>query len=147
MVSPLHLDSENYNVFCERVNGRPFPPLENLPNPGIESSSPVSPTLLSDSLPLIHQGSPKDGRRRTLITARLKINVELKNRLYGRVGLTGVILIQCHTPSTVPRSTHTAQNASPAPASPTSGGLRQVNTIELEDRPRAKQGLSAPFSR
>jgi len=95
VVSLIHLDCENY-VLCERVNGRPFPPLENLPDPGIKSSSPVSPTLLLDSLPLIHQGSPKDGRRQTLITARLKINVELKNRLYGRVGLKGVILIQCH---------------------------------------------------
>ena len=41
----------------------------------------------------------------------------------------------------------TQQNTSPAPASPTSGRLRQVNTIELQDRPGAKQGLSAPFSR
>ena len=86
MVSPIQLDCENY-VFCERVNGRPFPPLENLPDPGIESSSPVSPTVLLDSLPLIHQGSPKDGRRQTLITARLKINVELKNRFTEGRGL------------------------------------------------------------
>ena len=36
----------------------PFPSPEDLPNPGIEPVSPVSPALQVDSLPLIYQGSP-----------------------------------------------------------------------------------------
>ena len=39
----------------ERWSGLPCPPLENLPNPGIE---PASPALQADSLPLSHLQSP-----------------------------------------------------------------------------------------
>ena len=55
----------------------PFPTPGNLPNPGIKPTSPVSPKLQVDSLPLSHQGSPmtiiimliriiKEGRRKFL---------------------------------------------------------------------------------
>ena len=44
----------------EYYSGLPCPPAGNLPNPGIEPTSPVSPALQADSLPLSHQGSPKD---------------------------------------------------------------------------------------
>ena len=39
----------------EYWNGLPFPPLGDLPEPGIE---PASPLLAADSLPLSHLGSP-----------------------------------------------------------------------------------------
>ena len=35
-----------------------MPPPGDLPNPGIEPTSPVSPALQADALPLNHQGSP-----------------------------------------------------------------------------------------
>ena len=39
-------------------SGLPFPSSERLPNPRIESVSPVYPTLAGDSLPLSHLGRP-----------------------------------------------------------------------------------------
>ena len=36
----------------------PCPPPGDLPNPGIEPTSPVAPALLANSLPLSHWGSP-----------------------------------------------------------------------------------------
>ena len=42
----------------EKWSGLPFPPLGDLPDPGIEPVPPVSPILQADSLPLSHQGSP-----------------------------------------------------------------------------------------
>ena len=41
----------------EYWSGLPFPAPGDLPNPGIESVSPVAPALQVDSLPLSHQGS------------------------------------------------------------------------------------------
>ena len=41
----------------EYWSGLPFPPQRDLPNPGVESTFPVSPALLVDSLPPSHQGS------------------------------------------------------------------------------------------
>ena len=43
----------------ESWSGLPFPPPGDLPNPGIEPLSPVSPALQADSLPLTYQGSLK----------------------------------------------------------------------------------------
>ena len=43
----------------EYWSGLPFPPPGGHPDPRIEPSSPVSPTLQADSLPLSHQGSPR----------------------------------------------------------------------------------------
>ena len=40
-------------------NGLPFPFLGDLPDPGIKSTSPVSPVLQKASLPLSHHGSPR----------------------------------------------------------------------------------------
>ena len=42
----------------EYCNGRPFPPTEDLPSPGIDPTSPVSPAWQAVSLPLSHLGSP-----------------------------------------------------------------------------------------
>ena len=42
----------------EYGSGLPFPPPGDLPDPGIEPESPVSPALQADSLPLSYQGSP-----------------------------------------------------------------------------------------
>ena len=42
----------------EYWSGLPFPPLGDLPDPGIKSEFPVSPALQADSLPLSHQESP-----------------------------------------------------------------------------------------
>ena len=42
----------------EYWSGLPFPPSDDLPNPGIKPASPISPALRADSLPLSHQGSP-----------------------------------------------------------------------------------------
>ena len=41
----------------EYWNGLPFPSLGDLPDPGIESASPVSAAWQVDSLPLSHWGS------------------------------------------------------------------------------------------
>ena len=41
----------------EYWSGLPFPPPEDLPNPGIKPMSPISPALQADSLPLSHQGT------------------------------------------------------------------------------------------
>ena len=42
----------------EYWSGLPFPPPGDLPDPGIEPASPVSPALQADSFPLNHWGSP-----------------------------------------------------------------------------------------
>ena len=42
----------------EYWNGLPFLSLGDFPDPGIEPTSPVSPALQADSLPLSHLGSP-----------------------------------------------------------------------------------------
>ena len=42
----------------EYWSGLPFPPPGDLPDSGIEPTSPVSPALQADSLPLSHVGSP-----------------------------------------------------------------------------------------
>ena len=42
----------------EYWSGLPFPSSRDLPDPGIETESPISPMLEADSLPLSHQGSP-----------------------------------------------------------------------------------------
>ena len=42
----------------ELWSGVPFPPLGDLPNPGMETASPASPSLAGDSLPLSGLGSP-----------------------------------------------------------------------------------------
>ena len=42
----------------EYWSGSPFPPLGDLPSPGIKPLSPASPALQADSLLLNHQGSP-----------------------------------------------------------------------------------------
>ena len=47
---------------CPKQNywsGLPFPPLEDLPDPGIESAFPVSPALQADSLPTEPSGKPQ----------------------------------------------------------------------------------------
>ena len=45
----------------ESWSGLPCPPLGDLPDPGIKLTSPASPTLQADSLPLSHQLSPESG--------------------------------------------------------------------------------------
>ena len=44
----------------EYWNGFPFPPPGDLPNPGMETLSPVALALQADSLPMSHQGSRSD---------------------------------------------------------------------------------------
>ena len=44
----------------EYWSGLPFSPPEDLPDPGIKPTSPKSPALQVDSLPLSHQGNPPD---------------------------------------------------------------------------------------
>ena len=41
----------------EYWSGLPFPPPGDLPGPGMEPASPMSPALQADSLPLSHWGS------------------------------------------------------------------------------------------
>ena len=43
----------------ESWSGLPRPPPGDLPNPGIEPTSPMSPALQADSLRLSHRGSPR----------------------------------------------------------------------------------------
>ena len=47
----------------EYWSGLPCPPPRDLPSPGIEPPSLMSPLLRGDSLPLIHQGSPLNHQR------------------------------------------------------------------------------------
>ena len=42
----------------EYWSGLPHPPLGDLPNPGMEPTSPKAPALQADSLPLSYWGSP-----------------------------------------------------------------------------------------
>ena len=42
----------------EYWSGLPFPPPEDLPNPGIKPMSSAAPAFQADSLPLSHWGSP-----------------------------------------------------------------------------------------
>ena len=42
----------------EYWSGLPFPTSGDLPDPGIEPTSPISPALQADSLPLSYLGSP-----------------------------------------------------------------------------------------
>ena len=51
----------------EYWSGLPFPCPGDLPDPGIEPTSPVSPVLQADSLPLNHWGSPTKARQRSQI--------------------------------------------------------------------------------
>ena len=51
--APLSMDFSR----LEYWNGLPFPPLEELPDPGMEPTSPVSPAWQKDSLSLSHLGS------------------------------------------------------------------------------------------
>ena len=46
----------------EYWSGLPFPSLGDLPNPGIEPTSPMSPVLQADFLLLSHQGCPKEDK-------------------------------------------------------------------------------------
>ena len=49
-----------HGIFQARIlEWLPFPSLGDLPDPGMEPSSPVSPALQVDSLSLSSQGSPK----------------------------------------------------------------------------------------
>ena len=52
----------------EYWRGLPFPSPGDLPDPGIEPISPVSPALQMDSLPLSHRGSPEEDMGRTFLT-------------------------------------------------------------------------------
>ena len=47
--------------------GLPCPPPVDLPNPGIEPTSPTPPALQADSLPLSQQGKPRGDSSRKLI--------------------------------------------------------------------------------
>ena len=57
----------------EYWNGLPFPPPGDLPNPGIESTSPASPALQADSLPLSHWGNPCTATESNVIHLLAKI--------------------------------------------------------------------------
>ena len=50
-------DSSVHGIFQARI--LPFPPLGDLPDPGIKPMSPASPALAGRFLPRSHQGSPK----------------------------------------------------------------------------------------
>ena len=53
--APLSMESSRQEYW----SGQPFPTPVDLPSPGIEPASPVSPALQADSLPLSHCGSPE----------------------------------------------------------------------------------------
>ena len=53
-------------------SGLPCPPPEDLPNPGTESMSPVSPALREDSLPAESSGKPKQ-EPQVFISGRLTV--------------------------------------------------------------------------
>ena len=52
----------------EYWSGLPCPPPGDLPDPGIEPTSPVAPALQAVSLPLSHQGSPKRAKAKSHCT-------------------------------------------------------------------------------
>ena len=49
--------------------GLPRPPPEDLPDPGIEAASPVTPALQADSLPTEQSEKPQSQKRYTIISA------------------------------------------------------------------------------
>ena len=51
--------SSVHEISQARILELPFPSPGDLPGPGTEPASPVSPTLQTDSLPLSHWGSPR----------------------------------------------------------------------------------------
>ena len=55
----------------EYWSGLPCPPRGDLPHPGIKPTSPASPALQTDYLPLSHQGSPGIGTDRAQITPKI----------------------------------------------------------------------------
>ena len=57
--TPAHQAPLSIEFFRQEYrSGLPFPPTEDLPHPGIEPTSHVSPASQADSLPLSHRGSP-----------------------------------------------------------------------------------------
>ena len=61
----------------EYWSGLPCPPPGHLPDPGIEPTSPVSPALQVDSLPLSHWGSPIILNSSFIITLVIKLVIGL----------------------------------------------------------------------
>ena len=59
-------------------SGLPFPTSGDLPDPGIERESFVSPMLQADSLPLCHLGSPRVQEGRAMEVAQSKVTVSLR---------------------------------------------------------------------
>ena len=53
----------------EYWSGLPFPPPEDLPDPGIEAASPVTPALQADSLSTEPLEKPQSQKRYTIISA------------------------------------------------------------------------------
>ena len=51
----------------ENWNGLPFPPPEDLPDPGTEPAFPVSPALQADSLPAEPLGKPIAGTQSSML--------------------------------------------------------------------------------
>ena len=83
----------------EYWSGLPCPPLGDLPNPGIEPMSPVSPALQADSLPLSHQGS-----HIIILMTQEKTDLEVMKqcgekwamgRNSGKLLVYGALLISC----------------------------------------------------
>ena len=66
-------------------NGRPFPPPEDLPNPGIKPESPVSPALQEDPLPFSHLGTLEIHRLiRKVYVNQVSKHSSLSNRTVGQ---------------------------------------------------------------
>ena len=57
----------------EYWNGSPCPPPGDIPHPGIEPMTPVSPALQVDSLPLSHPEAPKNGHALEQIPVLLRL--------------------------------------------------------------------------
>ena len=75
----------------EYWRGLPFPPPGNLPDPGIELLSPVSPALQADSLPLNHQGRSHVGKLvlNSSCLGSLLLSIVIHNILSSQIGICG----------------------------------------------------------
>ena len=59
-------------------SGLPCPPHEDLPDPGINPASSVSPALQADSLPLSHWGSPDTTQNDHLLTYKMTLKIRAR---------------------------------------------------------------------
>ena len=80
----------------EYCSGLPFPPPGDLPSPGIEPASPVSPALQADSLPAESSGKPLGWSRPIPTASHSRLQVACP--LLSHLSISIVLRSKHHTP-------------------------------------------------